>query len=556
MIKTQKRIKYVLSVPLFLFATVALQFAQVQFASAATLTWDGSAGDNKFSTAANWNTNSVPVNGDILNFNTNVATDYEELNNDISNLSVAGINYSGTNSSAAYSISGNTLTVTGDLLSTATSGQWPNRLVISTNVILGADIIVQDVSLMGSGNTLTTNNHTVTISGVCVALPGLIGGGVIQTGVSNSQYSNSIALNANSTGFTGNVIVKSGQVFAPLGSLGTSAGTTTVQDTGSIWLFANANSTWSEPFILSGTGDIALQHSTDDGCSGTDPEDTLTGTFTGPITLQSNFKYNGTDNMTVTGTYTANGHKFETRAGASGILTTPSGTSVAPTEETTYSDDQSAQALSVGANQTATIDGTRGAVNVSTGGTVSGTGTVRTLNVNRGTVAPGHSPGTLTVLESFTLTGGTYEAELKTSAAGEYDQLRVSDPSRTTQTDVYLDTTAVLEVNLYSGYSIKQGDTFTIIDNRQPASQLVSGTFQGLAQGAQFTVGNIMFNISYIGGDGNDVVLTALNTGTDPSAPNTGAAKLLLGNPVLIAVLGASTVALIVGIAIRRQSTR
>ena len=38
----------------------------------------------------------------------------------------------------------------------------------------------------------------------------------------------------------------------------------------------------------------------------------------------------------------------------------------------------------------------------------------------------------------------------------------------------------------------------------------VSGTFAGLAEGASFAHGSSSYSISYVGGDGNDVVLTAL----------------------------------------------
>ena len=50
------------------------------------------------------------------------------------------------------------------------------------------------------------------------------------------------------------------------------------------------------------------------------------------------------------------------------------------------------------------------------------------------------------------------------------------------------------------------GDTFTIINN--DGSDAVTGTFDGLAQGATITDGNVTFTISYTGGNGNDVVLT------------------------------------------------
>jgi hypothetical protein len=51
-------------------------------------------------------------------------------------------------------------------------------------------------------------------------------------------------------------------------------------------------------------------------------------------------------------------------------------------------------------------------------------------------------------------------------------------------------------------------DRFTIIDNR--GSDPVFGTFLGLPERAVFTNGTIAFEITYLGGDGNDVVLARL----------------------------------------------
>lgn len=58
-----------------------------------------------------------------------------------------------------------------------------------------------------------------------------------------------------------------------------------------------------------------------------------------------------------------------------------------------------------------------------------------------------------------------------------------------------------------------RGAEFTIIECNSANS--VEGTFIGLPEGAEFDSGGYKYKISYVGGDGNDVVLTAL-TGGDP----------------------------------------
>ena len=63
-------------------------------------------------------------------------------------------------------------------------------------------------------------------------------------------------------------------------------------------------------------------------------------------------------------------------------------------------------------------------------------------------------------------------------------------------------------VSLLSGFHPSVGDSFTILAN--DGSDEIGGTFAGLAQGATFLTGGDRFQISYTGGDGNDIVLTAI----------------------------------------------
>ena len=56
------------------------------------------------------------------------------------------------------------------------------------------------------------------------------------------------------------------------------------------------------------------------------------------------------------------------------------------------------------------------------------------------------------------------------------------------------------------GYTPTVNDTFTIIDKQSTGA--VAGTFLGLPEGGTFNAGGNQFAISYVGGNGNDVVLT------------------------------------------------
>ncbi len=84
-----------------------------------------------------------------------------------------------------------------------------------------------------------------------------------------------------------------------------------------------------------------------------------------------------------------------------------------------------------------------------------------------------------------------------------YDQLQVTGT-------VSLGTNAVLDLSR-GGYLPVNGTEFVIIDN-DGTNDAVIGTFSGLTEGATVFVNNKAFVISYVGGDGNDVTLTAIAT--------------------------------------------
>jgi hypothetical protein len=135
------------------------------------------------------------------------------------------------------------------------------------------------------------------------------------------------------------------------------------------------------------------------------------------------------------------------------------------------------------------------------GGTLSGSGTAGAVTVNSfGTLSPGDGPGILSVVGDLTLTlGSTYLVDLNGAAAGtQYDQTDVAGA-------VILGN-ATLSLNL--GFTPAAGDAFTIIKN--DGTDVVIGTFNGLAEGLTFTAEEQTFTISYAGGTGNDVVLTSV----------------------------------------------
>ena len=219
-----------------------------------------------------------------------------------------------------------------------------------------------------------------------------------------------------------------------------------------------------------------------------------------------------------------------------------------------FEDKKPNDAATIADKEVATLSGERGAVNVQQGATLKGTGKANSIDVKAGaTVAPGNSPGTLTVLTTFNLSG-TYEAEVLNK--NTYDQLKVGEDFSGSGNAVTLANGAALDVDLYSGWNIDAGDKFTIIDNQSDTD--VSGTFDGIAEGSTVTVGSMAFTISYEGGDGNDVVLTATTSGEGaagevssedgetPLAPNTAIGPLVFKSPIMTLI---STLVVIVSFA-------
>jgi hypothetical protein len=116
----------------------------------------------------------------------------------------------------------------------------------------------------------------------------------------------------------------------------------------------------------------------------------------------------------------------------------------------------------------------------------------------------GFSPGPGAVSVSFEGSGSFGPAnltkiELAGLADGEFDRLLFGG-------DVDLDGT--LGLSLVSPFTLSGGDEFKILD----VAGTLTGQFSGLDEGALIDLGdgNPLLQLTYAGGDGNDVVLTAL----------------------------------------------
>lgn len=194
---------------------------------------------------------------------------------------------------------------------------------------------------------------------------------------------------------------------------------------------------------------------------------------------------------------------------------------------------------------TGTLSGT-GTLSVASGVTLKGTGTYSTpVEVLSGAViAPGNSPGTLSTGNLTLASGSSATMEIDGTTAGtQYDQVVVT--GTVTINNATLSTVF--------GYTSATGDSYVLISN--DGADAVTGSFNGLAEGATFTSNGRTYQISYAGSDGNDVILTdtgaapVSDTGSDGGGGGTGPYHLLgtTGNETFFGSDGNDTVSALAG---------
>jgi len=138
---------------------------------------------------------------------------------------------------------------------------------------------------------------------------------------------------------------------------------------------------------------------------------------------------------------------------------------------------------------------------VDSGATFGGVGTVGTIAAN-GNIAPGNALGILNSSNvTFSASGKlTVNLDGPTVGAG-YDQLNING------TNILSNATLTVYPEFTSPVAI--GQQFDIINN--DGTDTNSGTFSGLPEGATLSAAGYSFKISYVGGTGNDVVLTLIS---------------------------------------------
>jgi autotransporter-associated beta strand protein len=461
-----------------------------------------------------------------------------------------------------------TITFAGGSFRSTTS----TAITVANNITFNANTIIPTGSASDKVLTLTgamtlTGNRTLTVNSVAnVVIAGVIGGGAFDF---TKAGPGTLVMSATNT-YTGATNINAGVLsFTGSGATSTSS-TINVNNTGTLRF--GRNDTWgnhtsdvSSPIIINAGGTVesggfynTLVNLTMNGgvlaltggVNTTFPAFALKGTVTvgGSQASQINV-VSGSNNLINVGDDTLGATVFDvadstgnTNAdlvvnaplqnnafGGIGITKTGVGT-MSLTAVNTYGGPTTVNAGTLLVN--GTNSGT-GAVNVNNSAILGGTGTIAgPVNVNNtARLAPGVSPETLAT-GNLTLVSGTFfDVEIGGTSPGNgvtgYDQVIV-----TGTVDLG---NATLNLIQFGGFIVNNGvpQTFTIIDN-DGSADAVTGTFNGLAEGASISYAGGQVFISYAGGDGNDVVLYSTPTINGSPAADTLVLRQVSGNPALV----------------------
>jgi autotransporter-associated beta strand protein len=452
-------------------ATVLAVLASAGFSGAAfavPCVWNGATNGN-WSVPGNWSCAGGPNAGDDLQF-PNGATTFA-MNQDIANLSVNSLAFSGN--SGGYSLTGTgNLTISGGAaMTSAATGANQNTLALTNPLKFGAATAVIDTST-GAGGRLNLNGP-IDLNGSVLSLVwdatvpqthlnGVISGsgGLSVDGIGADQ---GLYLAGDNT-FSGTVSVNSGYLVLDhphaLGAGGSLADGTSVGAGGTLVLhvdIANEHLTLAAGGGTSGNGNV---------------QSNGVRVWGGPVVLNNVGSTTTTFNLlgsqvTFSGAVT----------GAGGFLccNQTSGKIALSGSGSTYSGPSSFS--------------------------LNGGGTLLMLADNS------LSPNSAVILGGTTggiLDMGAFSGTAASFSGSANSVLRMTAGQKFTVNGAVALNNSTLTLSVVGDPAI--GTVFTILD--KTGAGAITGTFGGLAEGATVTVGPFGMKISYVGGTGNDVTLT------------------------------------------------
>lgn len=519
-------------------------------AAPATFTWTGATGDHKMSTAGNWKEGAVPTEGSKLVFKCVDSGGEEDIQNDLtvalSGLEVKKLSSLPDNKSCTkYKI--NTMRFTPDAEFTGDFTSIDNKDNRNKIPVVSVDTVTGLSNMKSNG-----------FDGVFKNKPTINRFEVANAGCNGMEYFVKAA----------EKIVGENASVTPDG-----ANSILIKNKGQLEIDENNNETSASKITFENGAMISHGVHCQPSASLSGKLHIVTTVLSGDIVLNGDVEYKleSMNDVKITGKLSGPG-KFVAHKDNKGVVLVESSNNTSGTPNGRYGNvhgpklikldgDEPNGYVLIKRGEAVLLNGIRREVDILEGGVFSGNATLNYLLYVGGVVSPGNnSPGKITTDSLNFGNSGVYKVKILDK--DHYDQIVVD-------LGVILDGGS-LDLTYLEGCVIKKGDTFTIIDNKDTnpvysgsfyddpnTTPPGGGTFKDLPEGAEITVGGVTFKISYVGGDGNDVVLTALNdspvpkTPKTPKAPNTGGEKLAVN--LVGAVAGIASAVTLLGMAKRKS---
>ncbi|SFW21889.1 autotransporter-associated beta strand repeat-containing protein [Pseudomonas sp. NFACC19-2] len=425
---------------------------------------------------------------------------------------------SGSNSYGATYVSAGTLSVSSDgnlgsgavNLAAGTTLALTGATTVDNAIVLAGDAAVSTAAnatlsgVISGGFTLTkAGANSLTLSGSNTYGATTVSAGTLSVASDSNLGSGTLTLASGSTlavtsaTTIDNAIALSGSATVNTGAdttlSGVISGSNNLTKAGSAVLTLSGNNTYSGTTSVS-AGTLSVASDANLGAGSLNLANGTTLQITGNTTIDNALALTGVATINAGAAATLSG----VISGSGGLTKSGSGSLTLSASNTNLGN------TSVAAG-TLVVDGsTSSATTVASGSTLAGSGTLGgdVTVQNGGTLSPGNSgAGTLTVNGNLTLDfGSTLALDINGASAGTgYDRVVVNG-----NVDVSGATLAVTH-----GYVAGSGDSYTVIVN--DVADAVVGTFSGISEGGKFNAaGNgTELTTSYIGGDGNDLTLTA-----------------------------------------------
>jgi len=435
--------------------------------------WTGNGGDTNWTTAANWLCGLPPDPGDALIFSNGIPNQIAH-NNFPPGTTFSRLVFRGFTSGQPFFLGGNPITLTDGI-----DGYFSGVNEISMPITMSASQTFSNafgqITLRGG---VTNGGHNLALTGGTFDFVGpYVGAGGISFINTNNFFSFGQLILRTNNPYSGPTVLL-GSVYVPVytpGGLGDTAAGTSVGPGASVDL--QIPMTFAEPITLAGRLDFA------DGSNVMAAPLTLEGSnllicISGPR-MEFNGPISGSGSLQVCGIST---NFYNAGGDFNGVLEIFAG-------QHTFIGNYPGTEVRIGGNSfhSSTLAGT-GHI----GGVVAHDEETNSI------IAPGvNGPGVLTVNGGFIIESNiTLRLELNGTTPGAgYDQLVVGGPVALTN----------CPLELSFGFTPGAGDSFVIV--RNDSANPIAGTFDGLPEGALVTNGPIVLQITYTGGDGNDIVL-------------------------------------------------